>query len=315
MSILGKVKNTVAATAGALVAINGFLHYEMMNRNATLPMKRNKKKYGDPEIDPALWDRNKWYDSQQFQEFTIKNSRDQRLKGYYLPAQKETKLFVFCSHGYRSTAKSEFNLIAKFYHDLGVNVFLVDHQASGQSQGNMISFGYYEKDDCMEWLYFMMNKFGADIDIILHGVSMGAATVLLMSDCKNLPQNVKFIVGDCSYSTMKGELSEFYGNIVGLLRKPVLVTTNIVNKIVSGFDYDDVQPIKSVKNAKVPVLFVHGGADTFIPMQMTYDLYNACGSDKDILIIEGADHAESFIKDPEVYGEKIKEFIDKYIGK
>ncbi len=302
--------------AAGVIGVGSYLtFYEVMGRNAKLAPALGNLFVSESGLEKTDVpdERQVWFENQQFEKFEMINERFQRLRGYLLPAEKPSNVYVFCSHGYRNHGKGEFGLITKFYHDRGYNVFLVDHQASGESDGKYIGFGYHECPDCLKWLEFMTERFGSGIQIILHGISMGCATVTMMSGSGKLPENVKFIVADCGYTSA---YDEFISN-VGKLRPvvaPFMGIANKINKKLSGYEFKDANPLEAVKNASVPMLFIHGAMDTFVPTEMVYKLYNACSSeDKDLLVVEGAGHAESYPKDSTLYESKVSEFIDKYI--
>lgn len=142
------------------------------------------------------------------EKYHMLSDRGEKLTAYLMKPEKESNVYAFCAHGYRSDAKGEFCKIAHYYLNKGINVFMPDHVASGESEGLHCTFGYYEEPDCLKWLSYMKDTFGSDIKILLHGVSMGAATVMMMSGNKALPENVKLTVSDCGYSTAVGEFSE-----------------------------------------------------------------------------------------------------------
>ena len=241
------------------------------------------------------------------------SNRGQKLTGYLMKPEKESKVYAFCAHGYRSDGKGEFCKIAHYYLSKGINVFMPDHVASGESEGLHCSFGYYESQDCLKWLAYLRDKFGSDITFILHGVSMGAATVMMMSGNDTLPESVKLAIADCGYSTAIGEFTEKL-DAMHLPSKLIIGCVNAVNKINLRFDFNDIRPVDSVKNAKVPMLFIHGTGDTFIPYSMSEECYNACGSEyKELLLIDGADHAQSYPTDKATYSAKLDEMIDRFV--
>lgn len=305
----------VGVAAGILGASGYLTFYEIMNRNAKIAPKLGSLFAGESGLpaDAGPDERQVWLDAQSFEEFELTNEKNQRLKGYLLPADEPSNVYVFCSHGYRNCGKGEFGLIVKFYHDKGYNVFLVDHQASGESEGKYIGFGYHECPDCLKWLDFMHEHFGKDIQIILHGISMGCATVTMMSGSGKLPESVKFIVADCGYTSAYDEFMSNVGNMAQVLT-PVVKIANWFNKKLSGFDFKDANPLEAVKNASVPMLFIHGGKDDFVPTRMVYELYDACSSkDKQLFVVEGAGHAESYPVDSETYEAMVCRFAEKYI--
>lgn len=306
-----------AAAAGAYSALTGFVYYEVMGRRAHIPpfafSLADKKAQKEPDYKPyAETDGEKWFKEQSLIEFTRTNEENHALKAYFLPAENDSKKFVFLSHGYRSNARDEFGRFAKFYHDNGVNVFMVDHQAAGQSEGGLITFGQREARDGLGWLGFMIDTFGDDIEIFLHGISMGCATVTAMTGNDTLPENVKFTVADCGYTSM---LDEFKSNLdkAHVPAFPLLNAVSVIHRAATGMSIKEGAPIDMVKNAKVPVLFIHGATDDFVPTTMVFELYEACTSEKDLLIVDDAEHAESYKKDPASYEAKVKEFMDKYL--
>ena len=126
-------------------------------------------------------------------------------------------------------------------------------------------------------------------------------------------ENVKFIVADCGYTSAYDEFISNLGKLKPVF-SPFMNMANAINKKISGYDFKDANPLEAVKNATVPMLFVHGSMDTFVPTEMVYRLYNACSSaDKDLLVVEGAAHAESYPKNSALYESKVSEFIEKYI--
>ncbi len=311
-----RIVRTAGITAGIFGTAGFFLFQEMMNRNAKLSEKIGSVFVGPsglPEDNSVNEAKIKWFYNQVLNEFETENEKGYKLKAYLLPAEKESNVYVFCSHGYRGNGRLEFQNMAKFYHEKGYNLFIVDHQAAGESDGKYIGFGYHECKDCFRWLDFMRNEFGKDIQIILHGVSMGCATVTMMSGNDRLPSNVKFTVADCGYTSAHDEFMHNAGPYK-LLASPFISVASKFNKLISGYEFKDANPLEAVKSARVPMIFIHGGIDDFVPTKMVYQLYNNCtASDKDILIVEGAAHAESYPVDSASYEAKINQFADKYI--
>ena len=160
----------------------------------------------------------------------------------------------------------------------------------------------------------MTDTFGDDIKIILHGISMGSATVMLMSGSDALPKNVKFTIADCGYTSALDEFN-YKLESLGVPRKPIIPLVRAINNQRAGYDFgNDTNALKAVKNAKVPMLFIHGGDDKFVPTYMVYLLFDACQSEyKDMFIAPGADHAESYHKAKAQYEGKVAEFIEKFI--
>ena len=255
----------------------------------------------------------KWVEDYGYEKHYIMSDRGEGLVGYLMKAKEPSDIYVFGAHGYRSYGKKEFCGFAQYYLSRGINVFFPDHIASGESDGTHCTFGYYEREDCMKWLQYMKDHFGNDIKIILHGVSMGSATVCMMSGRDDLPENVRFTVADCGFTTAKA-LFKFKMDALKIPDFGLLRGVNFANKLNHGFDFRDIAPVESVAKAKVPMLFVHGKKDNLVPAFMAQELYDSCASEyKDILIVEDADHAQAHVGGKEEYEDKMDIFIEKFI--
>lgn len=254
-----------------------------------------------------------WVEDYGYERHFLISDRGERLTGYLMRSKEPSDVYVFGAHGYRSYGKKEFCGFAQYYLNKGVNIFFPDHIASGESEGSFCSFGYYEKLDCLKWLSYLNETFGSDIKIILHGVSMGSATVCMLSGCESLPDNVVFTVADCGFTTAEA-LFEFKLKQMNVPGKGLIKGVGLAHKLNHGLSFDDLTPVKSVAKAKVPMLFVHGGLDNLVPAFMAQELYDSCSSEnKDILIVDSADHAQSHVYGKEDYEGKLDSFMEKFI--
>lgn len=309
---------TLGTAAGAsLYAANNMLHKSLIHRNFKVPPVVSKfiSETGEAGRDAVFEENMKWIKDYGFELHHIINDRGHKLQGYLMRPEAPSDVYVFGAHGYRSQGKNEWCYYAKHYvEELGYNFFFVDHQASGESEGEYIGFSSFESIDCLKWLSYLNDNFGKDIKIILHGISMGSATVMLMSGNESLPENVKFTIADCGFTSA---LDEFTYKIeaLNLPLKGFIPLINSMNVKRVGYDFGkDTNALEAVKKARVPMLFVHGGADKFVPTHMVYILHHECNAEyKDILVVPGADHAESYHVDKKSYEAKIDEFIEKFI--
>ncbi len=310
---------TIAGAAGAVAGGYGLccLASELLFNRKLKPSDELSRKISgcDAEHLHEFLDNNlKWVESYGYETHYITSDRGEKLVGYLLKAENNTGVYAFCAHGYRSYGKKEFCGVCQHYLSKGINVFFPDHIASGESEGKYCTFGYYESDDCLKWLSYLIDNFGKDIRLILHGVSMGSATVCMMSSRHTLPENVKCIVADCGFSSAMELYNTKTLNVIGISGMPLLKIISKVNKKRLGFYFEEVEPVNSVKNSKVPILFIHGKRDWLVPCEMAYELYEACGNeDKELLIIEDADHAQAYFKGGKIYTDKLNKFLDKHI--
>ena len=207
--------------------------------------------------------------------------------------------------------ETEYAYYIKFYHDLGFHILLPDNRAHGESEGQYIGFGWLDRLDCIQWIHQVKDYFHKDLQIVLHGISMGSATVLMASG-EELPSDVKCIISDCGFTSVLDEFKHelHQRHIPASL---VLPTATLLSKKRVGYSFKEASTIEQVKKSKTPTLFIHGDRDNFVPTYMVYDLYNACSADKDLLIVEGAGHAQSYLVDPKLCESTIIEFMNKYI--
>ena len=230
-----------------------------------------------------------------------------RLHATWFP-QGECKKIVICFHGYTSQGMKDYLGLSGYYLKNGYSMLLVDERAHGESEGKYIGFGCLDRIDALKWINWVLRKCGEDVEILLHGTSMGGATVLMMSSLE-LPAQVKGIVSDCAFTSPKEVFSHVLKSMYHLPAFPVMNISNFLNKRFAGYGLDECNAAREVKKAKVPILFIHGSGDTFVPYSMCETMYENCASSKKKLIIEGAAHAECYYKDTDAYENALTEFI------
>lgn len=230
-----------------------------------------------------------------------------RLHATWFP-QGECKKIAICFHGYTSQGMKDYLGLSGYYLKNGYSMLLVDERAHGESEGKYIGFGCLDRIDALKWINWVLRKCGEDVEILLHGTSMGGATVLMMSSLE-LPAQVKGIVSDCAFTSPKEVFSHVLKNMYHLPAFPVMNISNFLNKRFAGYGLDECNAAREVKKAKVPILFIHGSRDTFVPYSMCETMYENCASSKKKLIIEGAAHAECYYKDTDAYENALTEFI------
>lgn len=244
-----------------------------------------------------------------YQEMRIKARDGVNLYGrYYHRADEAPVVLMF--HGYRSSCLRDGMGAFRFTEECGYNILMVDQRAHRMSGGRTITFGIKERLDCLDWIQYINKQFGEDTKIILIGLSMGAATVLMAAGL-DLPRNVRGVIADCGYSSPKDILQ----SVIRGMRLPVKFTYFFVrlSAIIFGrFDPESVSAEEMLRHAKVPVLFIHGEADRFVPCEMSRKNYEACASEKELLVVPGADHGMSYMTDTPRYVEKFKGFLQKH---
>ena len=241
----------------------------------------------------------------------ITSSDKLKLHSYKVTNQNNSNKWVIAVHGYTSEGIN-MSTYAKHYYDNGYNVLIPDLRAHGLSEGNYIGMGWDDRLDIISWINYILNE-NPNAEIILHGVSMGAATVLMTSG-EEIPSNVKAIVADCGYTSVWDEFAYQLDDLFSLPEFPILNVSSMVAKIRAGYFLGEASSLEQVKNSKTPILYIHGDKDDFVPYYMMEELYKATSSEKEMLTIKGAEHAKASEIDPETYWNTVNNFINKYMN-
>ena len=248
-----------------------------------------------------------WVDTLTLRDTSIVDARGLRLNAYYAPCESSRRTAIIV-HGYQGTGLHFLNLAYMYRECLHANIFLPDLSAHGMSEGDVIGMGWFDRLDILEWVKVAEDVFGDSTHIVLHGVSMGAATVMMVSG-EDTPASVKAFVEDCGYTSVwdefKGELKKGYG----LPAFPIMHVTSLLNKIENGWSFREASALEAVKRSTKPMLFIHGDSDDFVPTAMVYPLYEAKKGKKELYLVPGAEHAKAYKKDAEVYTRKVEGFL------
>ena len=230
------------------------------------------------------------------------------LSGDYYHAADGAPL-VIMFHGYRGATLREGMGIHRMSQEEGYNLLLVDQRAHRNSGGKSITFGVKERYDCVEWIEHMLTYLGKDTKVVIYGLSMGGATVLMATGL-GLPENVKGIVADCAYSTAKDIIGE---HIKGLHLPvgPVYALIRLSAILFGGFDPEGASAKEALKKCEIPVLFIHGEADTFVPCRMTKENYESCKDNAEMYLVPGAEHGMSYLTNIEKYRSTVKGFLKR----
>ncbi len=218
---------------------------------------------------------------------------------------------IILMHGYHGKGLCDFGPVFKPFIEKGYSILLPDQRAHGQSEGKYLTFGVFESEDCLYWARFIAEKF-PNRPISLHGVSMGGATVCMASNL-NLPSEVKLIVDDCGYTSPYAIVSSVRKSMK-LPRFPFQLYVGILTKVFAKFSLKQKDSAICVSQCKLPQLFIHGGSDRLIPVEMGKEIYSkSTAIDKRIAIEESADHALAYMKNKQKILIDINYFYDKYV--
>ena len=231
------------------------------------------------------------------------------LAALYLPVERPRGT-VIAFHGYRSLATIDFALEVEFLHRLGYDVLLPYQRSHGESQGKYITYGVKERFDCRDWARYAARRFGEDKPLFLMGISMGAATVLMASGLE-LPGNTRGIVADCGFTTPWDIMAHVARRDYRLPPFPLLYLLDGLARLRAGFRLKGADTRKALERNRIPVLFLHGEADSFVPLSMTEENFAACRAEKRLYTVPGAGHAQSFGVDPEGCKRVLREFLER----
>lgn len=280
-------------------------------RKPTATMEKNINANTDwSKHIPFLEERKKWLNEQETEDVYVTSDDNLRLHGTLLECGSR-KNCVICFHGYTSKGTNDFGAISKFYNSKNFNVIMVDERSHGDSEGKYIGFGVLDRMDALKWIEFARSRFGTDVNIFLHGISMGASTVLMTSGL-DLPQNVKAIVADCGFTNAYDVFSHILKRDYHIPKFPLMKITEIMTRKTAGYGYNDVSTLNEVAKTNVPILFIHGKKDDFVPVWMSEKNFAACNSPKELIIFDNADHAESYFAYTDAYEKALSKYIDKY---
>ncbi len=250
-----------------------------------------------------------WFRSKQPEEISLLSHDGLRLTAYYIehPNPKGNIILV---HGYGSLYSLDFACVYEYYYNLGYSLLAVNQRAHGDSEGKYIYFGTRERYDCQKWAEYIASRIPSKQPIFFDGLSMGCTSVLMASGLK-LPPNVKGIIADCGFTSAWEEFCEVLKR-AKVPARPLLDSVNFWSKVCIGFDFREYSTLDAMKVNRLPILFVHGEADTFVPPGFTYENYRACKGEKYLVTVPEAGHGMSYLTDMAKCRKAVEEFLDRY---
>lgn len=322
-----KILLIVALCLAALVVLY-LLVFGYVAQKTTTTRRRHERDWNfdpaadDPETFPASGpspyrtyarDYNIWWNTQPLERYEITSHDGLKLVGHLLRASQPTRRVAFVIHGHRCVS-GEMGFISKMYHDMGYHVFAPDQRAHGKSEGNYIGMGHYERYDMIRWLNTVNEIFGDDCEIVLHGNSMGSATLMMTAGERDLADNVVCGIEDCGYTDAFASAFHHIEHDLKWVpfKRAVVSAASLFNKINAGYYLRQADCIEPLTRTLLPILFIHGTHDPVVPFWMLKDLYDAHRGDKDILVVAGAPHGICYFWDTAEYIEKTTRFIDKF---
>ncbi len=306
---------------GSIAAISS-ISYLITKKLVTVALDREAPKTnpssmklltGDSKIEEKMSFLNenaKVLEEKQLEVIEIEAVDGTRLVGHLYKNEKAKRTLI-AMHGWRSSWARDYCLISDFLMENDCNVLFAEQRGQGESGGDYMGFGLTERYDCLDWINWVNNTEMEKLPIYLMGISMGATTVLMATGFE-LPQNVKGVIADCGFTSpndiwrhvaqnMKILYTGFMGGVASAICKRKINATP-----------DEYSTILALANCKIPVLFIHGTDDKFVPIEMTYENYKACASPKSLFIVPGAEHGASYFAAKDEYENQVKQFWSKW---
>lgn len=307
-----------AAGAAALSAVRRGVSRHLvrlaMDRDGPREMEeRIEKISGSPdhdELNRLIADARDRLEQAPTETVEIESHDGTRLVGHWYPCG-EPKRVIVAMHGWRSSWSRDFGLIAGFWHDHGCSVLYTEQRGQGESGGEYIGFGLLERHDCLAWAKWVDAHNPDNLPIYLAGISMGATTVL-MTGGMELPENVHGIMADCGFTSAHDIWKHVAEKNLHLHYGLYAAAADDLCKKKINVGAKDYSTVEAMARCTVPVLFVHGTDDSFVPVEMTYENYKACAAPKHLLIVPGAEHGMSYLVDQNGYEAQVKAFWEAY---
>ncbi len=252
----------------------------------------------------------KWYDDTYKQEVTIKNRKGITLHGMEFRNPENTNVWVIVLHGW-TNVKREVSSYAMEHYKRGFNVLIPDLRGHGNSESKYVTMGWLDRLDVVDWTESIVKE-NPKAKIILHGVSMGAATTM-MTTGEKLPENVVMAIEDCGFMGVKEIFTDQCIRKYHLPPKLVMPQASLVCKLINGFFLGEASCVKQLKKSKTPTLFLHGDKDNFVLLENLEPVYKACAAEKEKYIIKGAEHALSSHWFHEEYWNVVNDFVDRHL--
>lgn len=302
----------VGATAAHLIA-HGMMKIALEREIPHVIPQSKKKISGAAKTDPfleAIKETGEQLAQIEMEQVEIEAQDGIHLVGHWYPCPGARRVIV-AMHGWRSTWTNDFGMITDFWHNNGCHILFAEQRGQNNSGGDYMTFGYLERHDCLEWAKWATERTEGALPLYLCGVSMGASTVLMTAGL-TLPSSVHGIMADCGFTSAY----EIWRHVAEKnLHLSYRIHGSMIEKICQktiNASSRDISTLSALPQAKVPILFIHGTSDTFVPIQMTYDNYLACASPKRLLVVPGAGHGQSYYLERARYEQAALDFWASY---
>jgi len=313
----GITATIIAAATTVAYAVSKYLTDVALNRE--LPKATNRMKKAEMRLKGSndkqeflekINEKSEWLQSLDNEIVELTAGDGTCLLGHWIECENAERVIV-AMHGWRSSWSNDFGMIAEFWIKNNCSILLAEQRGQGGSGGDYMGFGLVERYDCLSWVRWAHEKTEGRLPIYLGGVSMGAATVLMAAGFE-LPESVKGIIADCGFTSPHAIWKHVVDNNLKLNYGILSAIAEDMCRKKIQYGAKDYSAIDAMKECKIPVLFIHGTDDNFVPITMTFENYKACAAPKKLLVVPGADHAMSYLVDKEGYETAVKDFWEEF---
>lgn len=254
-----------------------------------------------------------WFENLHPEEITMLSDDGLQLRASFLRQPQETGHTVILAHGYHH-ARMQMIPYAKIFYNMGYNVLMPDARSHGQSEGNLIGFGWLDRRDYVRWVQRAVLLTHLDEKIVLMGISMGAATVIAAAGETDIPSNVVAVIEDSSFNRLDKQFRHRLKRYYHLPSQELAPIASALTKKEAGYSFKEANIQEQIKKVKVPIMFIHGESDRYVPIEMLDDLVEAARVPSRVYLVDRADHVQSLPTNPKRYQEEIKIFLEKYVN-
>lgn len=275
-----------------------------------------KKRYDDEykkKFKQEYFESLDWYAAQPKERWEIKSADGLALRAAFLPAGAPGQKVAVVVHGHKNEGKN-MAYITRLFVNRGFDVLVPDLRAHGASEGRYFGMGYLDRGDLLRWIERVIEHKGPGAKIALHGISMGAATVMMAAGSRELPKNVKCAVEDCGFTSAYEEFRCTIRRTMPFVPGVVLRLSSLICRIFAGYQFKWAAPVEALKRSKLPMLFVHGEQDLYVPFFMLDELFAAHAGPKKRLAVPEAVHAIAYFYDPPAYERALDELLGETMG-
>lgn len=235
------------------------------------------------------------------------------MHAWYVAAPHPTAATAILVHGYTDCAIRMMPLGRMYNKVLKMNILLPDLYNAGRSSGNHFQMGWNDRLDIKLWANTIAPQlFGDSVRIVVHGISMGAATTMMLSGDRDVSPSIKAYIEDCGYTSVADQFSKELKEQFKLPQWPLIPLASTLCQCMYGWNFYDASSLNQIKKCKRPMLFIHGSSDSFVPTHMVYELYQTKPQPKELWVAPNATHAKSYLYHPQIYTQKVEKFLLKH---